>query len=269
MKTVDDVKKVAGLLSVESTDKKPKPRGHKPKHGVARTEIAAALGVGEQSIRNAEQHMQTAEAFPFMQGEEVAYIVSMNPAKLDSKVEPRATKVRIRAERKVGELIPVGQRSGQMLTAGDNGGAHRGKQRSSDGSSTLRDLGISYDQSAQWQRLAVIPKAQFEEILASPTMVPSTVLEAAFEGVGAIGGTCGGIAKKCVLYLIDNKTVIWPIRIPVSNQLRHNDATIDTDFGKIGALTIPSKSFQESVPHPRPTTRAGTTPPQLSRPPGG
>jgi hypothetical protein len=65
---VEDVKKAGEVLSSESEDK-PKPRGHKPKHGVARTEIAEAIGTSETAIIEAEQHVETAEKFPFIQGE--------------------------------------------------------------------------------------------------------------------------------------------------------------------------------------------------------
>ncbi len=89
--------------------------------------------------------------------------------------ERKAAEVRIRAERKTGELVKEAQRSGKMLTAGDNGGAHRGKQKSpSNNTSTLRDLGISYDQSSKWQRLAEIPEEKFNEALANPHVIPST-----------------------------------------------------------------------------------------------
>jgi hypothetical protein len=64
--TVADVKKAAAVLSAESADKPKKSRGHKPKHGVAPAEIAAALGTAETNIQEAEQHAETAEAFPFM-----------------------------------------------------------------------------------------------------------------------------------------------------------------------------------------------------------
>jgi len=93
---------------------------------------------------------------------------------MNTEAEAKAARIRIRAERKTGELIAEGQRSGQMQTAGDNAGAHRGKQRSSCGTTTLRDFGISRDQSSRWQRLAEIPKKEFDEALIADD-VPTTI----------------------------------------------------------------------------------------------
>jgi DNA-binding XRE family transcriptional regulator len=51
------VKKAATVLSTESVDKK-KPRGHKSTHGVAKKEIAEALGVSTSTVVRAEQHTE-------------------------------------------------------------------------------------------------------------------------------------------------------------------------------------------------------------------
>jgi DNA-binding XRE family transcriptional regulator len=69
LKTLHDVKRAAAALSTQNVDKKKLPRGHKATHGVAKKEIAEALGVSTMTIVKAEQHAATAEAFPFMQGE--------------------------------------------------------------------------------------------------------------------------------------------------------------------------------------------------------
>ena len=39
---------------------------------------------------------------------------------------------------------------------------------------TLSDLGISRTQSSRWQQLAVVPKAQFEAVLAAPAKPTTT-----------------------------------------------------------------------------------------------
>ena len=65
MKTVADVKRVAEVLASDS-DAKPKSRGEKAQHGVSKKAIAEAIGTSKTAIVEAEQHVETAEAFPFM-----------------------------------------------------------------------------------------------------------------------------------------------------------------------------------------------------------
>jgi ParB family chromosome partitioning protein len=62
---VDSAKRAAQLISQGPCEKD--PRGRKPRDGAAKIDIAAALGVSHQTIRNAEQQIETAQRFPFMQ----------------------------------------------------------------------------------------------------------------------------------------------------------------------------------------------------------
>jgi ParB/RepB/Spo0J family partition protein len=74
LQTVADAEKVAAVISAERAEIKtatnPKGAGRKPKHGVARKDIAAALGTAETNIRESEQHVETAKQYPFMQGDD-------------------------------------------------------------------------------------------------------------------------------------------------------------------------------------------------------
>lgn len=84
--------------------------------------------------------------------------------------ERRACEVRLRAERKAGELL----REQEKAKAGPPI-----RNRSVDttdyrGAPTLRDLGISKQQSSDWQRLAAVPQEQFDEALADPDRKPTT-----------------------------------------------------------------------------------------------
>jgi hypothetical protein len=65
------------------------------------------------------------------------------------------------------------KQSGERAKPGDNAGAHRGSKRSSNGSTTLVDLGISKDQSSQWQHLAEVLEEEREEYLAEPHQIPT------------------------------------------------------------------------------------------------
>jgi hypothetical protein len=77
----------------------------------------------------------------------------------------------MRAERKSGELLEEAKKSGARHTGRGN---NNRKLESPRDTPNLSELGISRVQSSQWQQLAAIPKRQFEEILESAEIVPST-----------------------------------------------------------------------------------------------
>jgi hypothetical protein len=75
---------------------------------------------------------------------------------LNREAERHVAEIRVRAERKTGELVKEGQKTGLIRDRPhpkklDVGGSDIKPQ-------TLADLGISRDQSSQWQKLAEIPK---------------------------------------------------------------------------------------------------------------
>jgi hypothetical protein len=76
--------------------------------------------------------------------------------------ERKCVEVRIRAERRAGQLLKELKANGGLAKPGDNGGAHRGQpaERSSDDPRTLASLNITFDQSSQWQQLADVPEAE-------------------------------------------------------------------------------------------------------------
>lgn len=91
------------------------------------------------------------------------------------EAERKCVEIRIRAERRAGELLK------QMEKAkGSSGNQHTGPLDRHEGPKTLSDLGVSYDQSASWQRLANVPEEIFETALSAQDM-PSTgrILQAA------------------------------------------------------------------------------------------
>jgi hypothetical protein len=87
----------------------------------------------------------------------------------NTEAERKAGEIRLRAERKCGELLAEQAASGERQTPG-------GDRRSSsdDTRMKLRDANISYDRSSDWQRLAAIPAAEFEADLADPMWMPTT-----------------------------------------------------------------------------------------------
>jgi hypothetical protein len=81
----------------------------------------------------------------------------------NTEAERQACEIRLRAERKCGELL-----SEQL--------EHGGDRRSSSPGANLKldDLSISGNQSSKWQRLAAIPAEEFEADLADPMWRPTT-----------------------------------------------------------------------------------------------
>lgn len=95
---------------------------------------------------------------------------------LNTEAERKAIEIRIRAERRAGELLKLAKEAGQRHS--ENGTAHRPSKKVSNGATpsrpTLAEIGITRDQSSDWQKLAEIPKEKFEEALAAPYRKPST-----------------------------------------------------------------------------------------------
>lgn len=85
----------------------------------------------------------------------------------------RVTEIRIRAERRCGELL----RESEKAKGGEYGGKARidGRRATpSNPTKTLSSLGISKTQSSRWQKLAAVPPDEFEATFAPSKPVPST-----------------------------------------------------------------------------------------------
>ena len=74
---------------------------------------------------------------------------------LNYEAESRAAKIRLRAERRCGQLLKDMKANGQR----DNGKGNRNPDLKSERlTPKLADLGISKQQSSDWQKLAAIPE---------------------------------------------------------------------------------------------------------------
>jgi hypothetical protein len=91
----------------------------------------------------------------------------------DWESERQCREIRVRAERRCGELLS--QREMAKGARGNPGGQGASIVPSAEtrAQKTLAELGISYDQSSQWQKLAAVPERDFEEALANPLALTS------------------------------------------------------------------------------------------------
>jgi hypothetical protein len=97
---------------------------------------------------------------------------------LNYEAETKAAKIRVRAERRCGQLIKEGQLSG-ILHDGEQPGPGRGKKEGEKVSSrptplSLTDLGVSRQQSSDRQAIAELPEEQFEARLNDPSLPKPT-----------------------------------------------------------------------------------------------
>jgi hypothetical protein len=87
-----------------------------------------------------------------------------------------ASEIKVRAERKAGELLRAMASTGQRRTGMDGRPA---KATSIDVAfPKLKDLGVSQDQSTDWQQLAAIPDPEFERRMAWAARDPVTMTTA-------------------------------------------------------------------------------------------
>jgi hypothetical protein len=87
------------------------------------------------------------------------------------QAEMRAIEIRLRAERKAGELLSLRDKAKGAREPGTNRGT---TPRPNGGASTLDELGISEKQSRQWQKLADVSQEQFEAAFTDPDKRPTT-----------------------------------------------------------------------------------------------
>lgn len=90
----------------------------------------------------------------------------------DTKLVEWATEIKVRAERKAGQMLAEMPK---------NPGKLNNSSRSHDATTikTLSELGINKTQSSRWQRLAAVPDDQFEQAIAAAKEVAGEVTTAA------------------------------------------------------------------------------------------
>jgi hypothetical protein len=79
----------------------------------------------------------------------------------NTEAEQQACEIRLRAERKAGQLL----RDMEKL---------KGRPQKASTDTRLSDVGVSYDQSSKWQKLADVPDDSFEAALTDLRETPTT-----------------------------------------------------------------------------------------------
>ena len=88
----------------------------------------------------------------------------------NTEAERRACEIRLRAERRAGQLLSEMEKSAGARGNPNGRGAPIVRSRD-ETTQTLADLGISKNQSSKWQQLARVPDQQFEAAPATKSLV--------------------------------------------------------------------------------------------------
>jgi hypothetical protein len=81
------------------------------------------------------------------------------------EAEDRCKEIRLRAERKWGQLYSVSDKASGGQPYQENSTGRSGRPVEIE-SKTLRDMGVSKDQSSRWQKLGAVPDDEFEAAVA-------------------------------------------------------------------------------------------------------
>lgn len=90
----------------------------------------------------------------------------------DTKLVEWATEIKVRAERKAGQMLAEMPKNPGKLN-------NSSRSRDATTTKTLSELGINKTQSSRWQKLAAVPEDQFEQAIAAAKEVAGEVTTAA------------------------------------------------------------------------------------------
>jgi N6-adenosine-specific RNA methylase IME4 len=103
----------------------------------------------------------------------------------DRELELWAAEIRLRAQRRGGELLAEMKKNGERANIGGDG-RNQHTRGSQSGCTTLADLGITRGESSKWQKLAAIPEADFEASIANALNGNVLVTASDMLGAGAL-----------------------------------------------------------------------------------
>lgn len=139
---------------------------------------------------------------------------------LGIEAQNQATEVRLRAERRAGELLAQASEAGQRVT---------GRPEKVSEAATLSDLGITRDQSSDWQAIAALPEPEFEAHIAATVAAGKPLTTAA--AVRQSRMTNG---------LMSSETGDWHTPTEIIERVTRALGTIDLDPCAEGACAIPA-----------------------------
>lgn len=94
------------------------------------------------------------------------------------EAERQACEIRLRAERRCGQLLrDIDKQHGARGNPGGQGAKFVGSANTSP-QTTLGDLGVSHDQSSNWQKLAAVPDEAFEQAVKAEKPTTSGIIAA-------------------------------------------------------------------------------------------
>ena len=106
------------------------------------------------TMRTAVAECHSVDEITLIRNKAEAYRYALRQAKESPEVIRKAEEIKLRAERRAGELL------GETV---NHGGDRKTESRSND--TTLNDIGVTKDQSSKWQKIASIPEEKFENFL--------------------------------------------------------------------------------------------------------
>jgi hypothetical protein len=151
----------------------------------------------------------------------------------NTQAERLACEIRLRAERRAGELLRDMEKNKGAQGTGSN--QHRQVRSADTTAPKLRELGISKQQSSDWQRLSAIPEERFEEALADPAVKPSTagIIAASNEPKTPPAVACAASALAAVAQEIEQTVRLWRFRrytiaaLPLASRIAHARALLE------------------------------------------
>lgn len=141
-----------------------------------------------------------------------------------------ASRLRVEAERRIGELIRDEREAGRLASNGQRGPALVPEKALVDNEgfsqSTLADHGITYDEASKYGKLAAVPEAEFETVLAG------VADEAKAKGVG--------VTRSAVLRAVDPEAEKTP-----DGRWVDADRFVDAckKASKLGEVALPTIRF--------------------------